>query len=1774
MMRSTAWMLALTALVGSASALTGCGDDDGPKKRVDGGTDAGSDAGTDAGPAAAGFTVAPTTGLQTTEAGGQATFTVVLTSAPTSDVQLGVTSSDASEGTVAPAQLVFTSANWAAPQTVTLSGVDDTDADGAVTYNVVFGAAQSSDARYSGKKPADLTVTNVDNDSAGVLLTGAANLRTSEPDGSATFSVSLTTRPTANVVIGLSSSDIGEVTVSPASLTFTPDNWSGLQTVTLRGVNDTETDGPQTVNIVTAAATSDDGRYNALDVSDVTVINDDDDPARFIVQPTAGLTTREDGSQDSFTVRLSTAPMANVTVAVSSSDTTEATVYPASLTFTAQDWNSPHTVIVTGVDDPESDGNQPFTIALAAAVTTDSRLSGLDPTDPAGSNVDNDSPGITVTAAPGLQVNENGGQATFTVALNYKPTADVSIPVSSSNAGKATVGPATLVFTANNWNAARTVTITGVNNTLKDGHVPVNVVLGAAVSADAGYTALDPSDVTVQVRDDETEGLNILAASDFTTSENGKQTTFTVTLNSQPTANVIVPVVSSDAAEITVSPATVTFTSSDWNSPHTVTLTGVNDDERDGPQEVAVLVGATTSSDAAYHNLEQRTLRPINSDNDSPGVTPRPDSGLVTNEDGLEATFTVALDAAPTANVSFTLAVSDPLEASISTTTLVFTPGNWNAPQPVILKGLGDDIADGPQPYWVSFTPAVSDDPGYTGRVVPNVLAVNNDNDTPGVSSPDAVALTTTEAGGQATFHVVLDSKPAAEVTLPVASADLSEGTVNVTSLTFNADNWRSPQEVIVTGANDDIADGPQAYAIQFGPPASDDPGYASLAVLNVGVTNGDNDSASIEVDAPALLTVTEAVGPQHQVTFTVALNSEPTSSVTIPVGSSDTGEAIVSPASLVFTADNWNAPQTVTVTGQGDLMQDGDVPFDVTFGAIASADESYAAQTVNNIEGSSIDSDSPGIYVVDTQTDLVTNESGSEASFRIGLRSPADAGASVTVPLTINPAGEAIFPSTGTNMRSVTFPPGDLGGLQVVVVRGFDDAVADGPQPYRISVGPSSSTDPRYAGRILPSIGAINNDNDSAGLELDPPAPTLVTDEFGTTASFRVRLTSEPTGNVTLPTTSTVPTEGTVSGASLLFTPGNWASWQTVTLTGVNDAIADGSQPYFVTIGPADSTDDDYNNRSLPNLAAFNTDNDSPGITVLAPPRLATSEDGVDDTFSIRLNSEPVAAVTIAVASSDTSEATVAPAVLTFTGGAGGNWGTPQVVTVTGINDDLDDRDVPYEVTFVVTSADANYNARGINSLGADNADNDTAGFAKAGHNSLSVEERADPADPARTTTFTLRLRAQPTADVVVPLAVDDATELTVSPASLTFTALNWSEPQTITVSSVDELVADSNQTPNVVFGPVTSGDPDYQGASITSVEVDVIDNETASVLLSKTSVQTFEVGTSDTFTVVLNSEPSVTTTIAIISSDTTEAIVSPAILEFTATNWNQPQTVTVTGQQDQPASLDGDQDYDITLSPVSGGASEYTVLGPRVVPGENFEAFLSCLEVHTLHPTAPSGVYWLDPDRTGELSQFRAYCDMTTGTGGWTLLSWTDNSAQRKGPPYPGLAYCGSPTFNCQRGSGVPSAAAATALFDNATELGQGQAITAGATKATFDTLGSYEYAGSVVYDSLANLTAATGASTCGALVTGTYATLRDPTDMTRNDGVELFLNQGLVVSSASNDYASDANSYNWSIGNPAGYCTVNGTPPASIVGTWQQAQYGTAIENAAGSYSIWVR
>ncbi|SVB13671.1 uncharacterized protein METZ01_LOCUS166525, partial [marine metagenome] len=103
-----------------------------------------------------------------------------------------------------------------------------------------------------------------------------------------------------------------------------------------------------------------------------------------------------------------------------------------------------------------------------------------------------------------------------------------------------------------------------------------------------------------------------------TVTEAGASDSFTVVLDTQPTSDVVLAVTSSDTGEAVVSPSPLTFTSSNWDTAQTVTVTGVDDIDVDGNQVVPVIVSVDDDSSAAsYRLVADSTVNVTNTDNDS-----------------------------------------------------------------------------------------------------------------------------------------------------------------------------------------------------------------------------------------------------------------------------------------------------------------------------------------------------------------------------------------------------------------------------------------------------------------------------------------------------------------------------------------------------------------------------------------------------------------------------------------------------------------------------------------------------------------------------------------------------------------------------------------------------------------------------------------------------------------------------------------------------------------------------------------------------------------------------------------------------------------------------------------------------------------------------------------------------------------------------------------------------------------------------------------------------
>jgi Ca2+-binding RTX toxin-like protein len=110
----------------------------------------------------------------------------------------------------------------------------------------------------------------------------------------------------------------------------------------------------------------------------------------------------------------------------------------------------------------------------------------------------------------------------------------------------------------------------------------------------------------------------------------------------------------------------------------------------------------------------------------TPAVTTE-NNGLVTNQPGGEATFSVVLASQPSADVVITFTSEDETEGKPVNSVLTFTHDNWNKPQTLVVRGVDDLLYDGNVSYTVSGKVA-SDDINYTrGIIVDNLILTNRD---------------------------------------------------------------------------------------------------------------------------------------------------------------------------------------------------------------------------------------------------------------------------------------------------------------------------------------------------------------------------------------------------------------------------------------------------------------------------------------------------------------------------------------------------------------------------------------------------------------------------------------------------------------------------------------------------------------------------------------------------------------------------------------------------------------------------------------------------------------------------------------------------------------------------------------------------------------------------------------------------------------------------------------------------------------------------------------
>ncbi len=706
------------------------------------------------------------------------------------------------------------------------------------------------------------------------------------------LSIALATQPAGSVTVSVTAlGGFGaKVAVSPNSLTFSTTDWRTAQQVTITPREDDGIGGEDGTISIAASG----GGYQGVTETVAVSVQDDDSGSLMVTPRTLDLT--EGGNSKDISIALSAQPAGSVTVSVTALGGLGAkvTVSPNSLTFSTTDWRTAQQVTITPRED-DGIGGEDGTISIAAS---GGGYQGVTET-VAVSVQDDDSGSLTVTPRT-LDLTEGGNSKDISIALSAQPTGSVAVSVAALGGfgAKVIVSPSSLTFSTTDWSTAQLVTITPRED---DGIGDETGTISIAASG-GGYGGVTET-VAVEVEDDDSGSLTVTPRTlDLT--EGGNSKDLSIALSAQPTGSVAVSVeaLGGFGAKVTVSPNSLTFSTTDWSTAQLVTITPREDDGV-GDETGTISIAA---SGGGYGGVTETVAVQVFDGDASLTVTPL---SLDLTEGGDGKDLSIALSTQPTGRVIVSLSAQGEFaqKVNLSPFRLGFTISNWS--DPYRLRITAEPDADSRDE---SGTLVISASGGGYNGVSATVSAQVQDDDVPGLSvQPESLEL---GEGGSATVSVRLNTEPSGTVTVSMTLVDgLSEkASLSSATLAYDGDSWATGQEFTVTAKQDD------GLEDETGTLSMVASGVEYNEVLqNVPVTVEDDDAAELVVELDSLSVMEGGVGMMVE----VSLGAQPTGTVAVAVSATGglVGKVSFSPASLEYTVADWQVPQVVTVRADQD---------------------------------------------------------------------------------------------------------------------------------------------------------------------------------------------------------------------------------------------------------------------------------------------------------------------------------------------------------------------------------------------------------------------------------------------------------------------------------------------------------------------------------------------------------------------------------------------------------------------------------------------------------------------------------------------------------------------------------------------------------------------------------------------------------------------------------------------------------------------------------------
>ena len=1084
---------------------------------------------------------------------------------------------------------------------------DDVDEeDETVTLRGTEVVAADSD-KFLTVTSASFTIT--DNDTRGITLSpaklAAGTGISMKEGGTSTYSLVLDSEPTDTVTVTVAGRQGDLISLTPETLTFTPSDWSTAQTISVVSLDD-GTDTSFTNAVISHQVSG--GDYGSVTVRDIWMLIENTTQAYIYLDDAQA--SESDGHVE-FTVSvrpiLRTVPVVvrYATVdgtAVAGTDYTREVTTGQTYKIFSIPANGGAGIIRIPITDNEVYGPAKKTFTLQLTNQNNKALLDGDATSltATGSIIDDDPKPVVSVAGPAGDLSyvseDMKGPVTFTLTLTGRSAADVTVDyatgqaqVLSGLAARQGITPATAgedytaatgTVTFSPGDATKQVTVQLTDDDVSEDTEFFGFEISNAQNAQLRNEATKEV-ADVGLLDDDPRGVAIdptsISLEEPAPGEAAVASSYTVKLNSKPTDTVTVtigganPAVSLSGATLS-NTNTLTFTTSNWDTAQTVTVTPVED--ANGIGETITLTHIQSGGD--YTRIAADSVTVNVTDSDTRNVVLSPTSLTLTEGDDTGVSYTVKLSTQPSDIVTVTVGGHSGTDLSISGTTLssnqlTFTTSNWDTAQTVTVKADHDGNSDD-ESETLTHTASGGD---YANLTKDLPVTVTDDAPATVTVSFGAASYTVAE-GSSRTVTVTLDADPERTVVIPIEAAN--EGGASDSdysgvpeNVTFDAGD--TSKSFDVSAAHDTIDDDGESVRLSFGATLPDGVSAGTPATSTVTITDDDVPSVTVSFGSAAY-TVAESDDPdttdvtENAVEVTVTLSADPERTVVIPISKSNQGGATTADYSGVpqnVTFDSGDTSKSFVITAAHDTVDDDGESVKLSFGG--TLPDGVSAGTPATSAVTITDDDVPSVTVSFGAASYMVAE-GSSRTVTVSL--DADPERTLTIPIEAANEGGASGSDYSGVPESVTFDAGDTS--QTFDVSAVEDNLAESGERVKLSFG----TLPADASAGTPREASVSITDRTQGQDLPTP-PTVHFEnaaysvDEGASVAVKVKLSKAPGSEAVIPISRANragATDPDHSGVPDTLTFGATDTEKTITFAATDDTVDDDGEKVELSFG------------------------------------------------------------------------------------------------------------------------------------------------------------------------------------------------------------------------------------------------------------------------------------------------------------------------------------------------------------------------------------------------------------------------------------------------------------------------------------------------------------------------------------------------------------------------------------------------------------------------------